>query len=68
MILKTRCLSGPAFERVGAGEMTLVHFSDGDAAVRYLGGQLTYDSRSDSPTPTMMLLDIKLLDVPALKS
>ena len=48
-----------ALERVG-GDLRLVQFGDGDAAVRYLAGQPPYDSRADSPRPTVMLLDIKL--------
>jgi CheY-like chemotaxis protein len=48
-----------AFERTG-GEMTLIHLSDGDAAVQYLAGEAPYDNRSISPSPTIMLLDIKL--------
>jgi CheY-like chemotaxis protein len=48
-----------AFERTG-GEMTLIHLSDGDAAVQYLAGQEPYHARLESPCPTIMLLDIKL--------
>ena len=48
-----------AFERTG-GNMTLIHLSDGDDAIRYLAGEAPYDVRSTSPEPTIMLLDIKL--------
>lgn len=48
-----------AFERVG-GDMTLIHLSDGDAAIQYLAGEEPYQDRLTSPVPTIMLLDIKL--------
>jgi CheY-like chemotaxis protein len=48
-----------ALERT-SGEMTLIHLSDGDAAVQYLAGEGPYENRMESPTPTIMLLDIKL--------
>jgi CheY-like chemotaxis protein len=48
-----------AFERTG-GEMALVHLSDGEAAMQYLAGEAPYDKRALSPSPTIMLLDIKL--------
>jgi CheY-like chemotaxis protein len=48
-----------AFERTG-GEMTLIHLSDGEAAIQYLAGQEPYENRLTSPAPTIMLLDIKL--------
>ncbi len=47
------------FERA-VGTATLVHFGDGDAAIRYLAKDPPYDTRDDPPKPTMMLLDIKL--------
>jgi CheY-like chemotaxis protein len=48
-----------AFERTG-GDMALVHLSDGEAALQYLAGEPPYDKRVSSPSPTIMLLDIKL--------
>jgi DNA-binding response OmpR family regulator len=52
-------LVSTAFQRA-VGETTLVHFGDGDSAMRYLAKEAPYDTREDSPKPTMMLLDIKL--------
>jgi CheY-like chemotaxis protein len=34
--------------------------NDGDAAVAYLSGQPPYDDREQNPTPTLVLLDLKL--------
>ena len=48
-----------AFERT-AGEMGFIHLTEGDAAIKYLAGESPYDTRAQSPAPTMMLLDIKL--------
>ena len=48
-----------AFER-GVGPTTLLHFGDGDSAIRYLAKEPPYDTRNDSPKRTIMLLDIKL--------
>jgi CheY-like chemotaxis protein len=48
-----------AFERT-AGEMALVHLSDGEAAIQYLAGEAPYDNRVSPPSPTIMLLDLKL--------
>ena len=48
-----------AFERT-AGEMGLVHLTDGDAAVTYLAAEGLFEERAHSHTPMLMLLDIKL--------
>jgi CheY-like chemotaxis protein len=34
--------------------------NDGDAAVDYLDGQPPYEDRDQNPTPTLVLLDLKL--------
>jgi CheY-like chemotaxis protein len=52
-------LVSTAFQRA-ADMTTLIHFGDGDSAIRYLAKESPYDTRDDSPKPTMMLLDIKL--------
>lgn len=48
-----------AFERT-TGDMGFVHLMDGDAAITYLAREGTYEGRTQSRTPMLMLLDIKL--------
>jgi len=48
-----------AFERAKLGHALMI-VSDGDQAIKYLGGEGPYADREKFPVPVMMLLDLRL--------